>query len=136
MNIDEYRKMCNKSQRRKPREEEHRIQCACVRWFKSAHPDMKHNLFAVPNAGNRSPRTGAWYKDEGLLPGVADLILLKSNRFYGALLVEMKTPAKNSRQSESQKEWERHITRDGYKYIVCRSLQEFIHEVTEYLKNI
>jgi len=136
MNIDEYRKMCNKSQRRKPREEEHHIQCACVRWFKSAHPNMAHNLFAVPNAGNRSPRLGAWYKEEGLLPGVADLILLKSNRFYGALLIEMKTQAKSSRQSDSQKEWEQRITQDGYKYVVCRSLQEFIHEITDYLKTI
>lgn len=94
---------------------------------------MRHNLFAVPNAGQRSPRLGAWYKAEGLLPGVADLILLKSNRFYGALLIEMKKPAKSSKQSDTQKDWEQHITRDGFKYVVCRSLQEFIHEVTEYL---
>lgn len=48
-------------------------------------------LFAVPNAARRSARNGAYMKDEGMLPGVADLILLKSNRFYGALCVEMKS---------------------------------------------
>lgn len=136
MNIDEYRKMCGKNQRRRPREEEHEIQCACVRWYRSAYPSMRHNLFAVPNAGQRSPRLGKWYKDEGLLPGVADLILLKSNRFYGALLIEMKKPVTSSKQSDSQKEWEQHITKDGFKYIVCRSIKDFIHEATEYMKDI
>ena len=29
-------------------------------------------------------------KDEGMLAGVSDLILLKSNRFYGSLCIEMK----------------------------------------------
>lgn len=120
---------------RRKSEIEHYIQSACVRWFRSAYPAMCHNLFAVPNAGQRSARMGAWYKEEGLLPGVADLVLLKSNRYYGALLIEMKTPSKNSKQSKSQKNWEQHITKDGYKYIVCRSINDFIKEVTEYIRN-
>ena len=73
-------------------------------------------------------------KDEGVTAGVSDLILLKSNRDYGALLIEMKTPV--GRQSDSQKEWQKIICENGeYKYVVCRSLDDFIREVDDYLKN-
>ena len=48
-------------------------------------PSISYVLFAIPNAARRSARNGAYMKDEGMLPGVSDLILLKSNRHYGAL---------------------------------------------------
>ena len=117
--------------RRKPSDEEHRIQSACVCWFRLQYPKMKHNLFSVPNGGKRDAVTAAKLKDEGQLPGVSDLILLKSNRFYGALLIETKT--KNGYQSELQKQWEQKIINDGYKYVVVRSLEDFMREVKDYL---
>lgn len=120
--------------RRKPRDEEHRIQSACVRWFRLQYPDMRHNLFSVPNGGKRDAVTGAKLKEEGALAGVADLILLKSNRFYGALLIELKTP--KGRQSDTQKEWEQKITADGYKYVVVRSLEDFRREIKQYISDI
>ena len=94
---------------------------------------MKHNLFSVPNGGKRDAATAAKLKDEGALAGVADLILLKSNRFYGALLIEMKTP--EGRQSQSQKDWQQKITNDGYKYVVVRSFEDFQREVRQYLSD-
>lgn len=112
---------------------EHRIQRACVRWFSLEHRELRGRLFAVPNGGRRDAATGARLKDEGVIPGVADLILLKSNRYYGALLIEMKAPG--GRQSESQKVWAESVCLWGeYKYVVCRSLDDFIREVTDYLK--
>jgi hypothetical protein len=46
----------------------------------------------------------------------------------------MKTPV--GRQSDSQKEWQKIICENGeYKYVVCRSLDDFIREVDDYLKN-
>lgn len=134
MTLEELRQVANsKPRRKKPQDEEHRIQASCVRWFRMKHPKMTHNLFAVPNGGRRDARTGARLKAEGVLPGVADLILLKSNRYYGALLIEMKTPEKGSGQSVSQHWWQGEITKDGYKYVVCRSLDDFIREVDTYL---
>lgn len=120
--------------RRKPHDHEHRIQCACVRWFRLQYPMMKHNLFAVPNGGKRDAATAAKLKEEGALAGVSDLILLYPNRFYGALLVEMKT--KEGRQSELQKEWQSKITADGYKYVVVRSLEDFQQEIKNYLSDV
>jgi len=119
--------------RKRPSDEEHRIQCACVRWFRYQHPECRHNLFAVPNGGRRDKTTGAKMKAEGVLAGVADLILLKSNANHGALLIEMKT--RIGRQAETQKEWQQLIERDGYKYVVCRSLDDFIREVDTYLSD-
>lgn len=134
MTFDEMMELQKQSKpRRKPSDEEHRIQSACVRWFRLQYPKMKHNLFSVPNGGKRDAVTGAKLKEEGALAGVADLILLKSNRFYGALLIEMKTP--KGSQSDSQKEWESKITQDGYKYVIIRSLDEFRKVVKQYLSD-
>ncbi|MBQ8051657.1 MAG: VRR-NUC domain-containing protein [Bacteroidaceae bacterium] len=117
--------------RKRPSDEEHRIQCACVRWFRYQYPTLRHNLFAVPNGGRRDLVTGAKMKAEGVLAGVADLILLKSNNHYGALLIEMKT--RTGRQADTQRDWQRRIEQDGYKYVICRSLDDFIREITTYL---
>lgn len=135
MKLDELRKQfANKTQRKKYDDEEHRIQCECVRAFRYKYPKLRHNLFSVPNGGRRDKVTGAKLKAEGALAGVSDLIFLKSNRLYGALLIEMKTP--KGRQQESQKEWERLISADGYKYVICHSVGEFMQEIEDYLQYI
>lgn len=114
-------------------DEEHRLQEACVRWFSLRFPRLRGRLFAVPNGGRRDAVTGARLKAEGVVAGVADLILLKSNARYGALLIEMKTA--RGRQSDSQRLWQRAVTAGGeYKYVVCRSLDDFMREVTGYLR--
>lgn len=120
--------------RKRPAEEEHRIQCACVRWFSLQYPRLHGRLFAVPNGGRRDAVTAAKLKAEGVVAGVADLILLKSNRDYGALLIEMKTL--KGKQRDSQKEWQNTVCADEeYKYVVCRSFDDFKREVDDYLKN-
>lgn len=132
MKFEEMMKLNKKSgSRKKPDDEEHRIQTDMVNWFRLQYPKMKHNLFAVPNGGRRDAVTGARLKAEGVLAGVADLILLKSNRYFGALLIETKT--RTGKQRESQKEWEAKITSDGYKYVIVRSLDDFMKEVKSYL---
>lgn len=123
----------NTKSRKRPSEEEHRIQCACVQWFRYQYPYLRHNLFSVPNGGKRDKVTAAKLKAEGALAGVADLILLLPNRSYGALLIEMKTC--KGRQADTQREWQQLIERDGYKYVVCRSLEDFIREIKYYLSD-
>lgn len=120
-------------QRRHPHDEEHRIQCECVRWFRLQYPKLHHALFAVPNGGRRDATTGAKLKAEGVLAGVSDLILLHRNSQYGALLIEMKT--RTGRQRDTQREWQHAIEQDGYKYVVCRSVDDFINQVNDYIRN-
>ena len=88
----------------------------------------------MPNGGFRNPKTAGDIKDEGVVAGVSDLILLVKNKRYGALLIEMKAPGKYQRPV--QKQWEKIVTAKGeYKYVVCRSLDEFIKVITEYLND-
>ncbi|MDC7140113.1 VRR-NUC domain-containing protein [Bacteroides finegoldii] len=135
MTYEEMIKLASKAKsRKKPTNDEHKMQCACVKWFRLEYPKLKDMLFAVPNAARRSARNGEYMKDEGMLPGVADLILLKSNRFYGALCVEMKKPGKYQRPV--QKEWQKECEAAGNKYVVCRSLDEFMKVITDYLNDI
>ena len=120
--------------RKAPSDEEHHLQQACVRWFNLKYSHLRGRLFAVPNGGRRDAVTGAKLKAEGVVAGVSDLILLKSNHRYGALLIEMKR--KDGRQSVSQRWWQSVITKnDEYKYVVCRSLDSFMREVTDYLND-
>ena len=120
--------------RKKPTDAEHKLQCACVRWFRLKFPKLRNILFAVPNGGRRDAVTGAKLKEEGATSGVSDLILLRSNRFYGALCVEMKKPG--GYQSPAQKEWQKDAEANGAKYVVCRSLDEFMKVVTDYLNDL
>lgn len=123
---------CDKKRRKRPSDEEHQIQVACVRWFRYQYPKLAKRLFAVPNGGRRDETTAAKLKAEGVVAGVADLILFKPRQGYGALCIEMKT-AKGT-QSPSQKEWQKDVTTDKeYKYVMCRSLDDFMTAVNNYL---
>lgn len=110
---------------------EHRIQVACVRWFALQWPQYEGLLFAVPNGGHRDKVTGAMMKAEGVVPGVADLLLLVPSKGYHALCIEMK--AEKGRQSPEQKAWQKKVEAHGYKYAVCRSLDDFMETVNGYL---
>ena len=125
------------------REEEHNIQAACVRWFNLQWPQYRGLLFAVPNGGARSKATAGKLKAEGVVPGVADLILLvprcvKAHDDEGwyntihALCIEMKT--KRGYQSQAQKEWQKKVEAAGYRYVIVRSVEQFIKEINDYLK--
>lgn len=114
------------------RQEEHRIQCAIVKWFYYAYPAYRGGcLFAVPNGGHRNIQTAARLKAEGVTSGVSDLLLLVPKREYHGLCVEVKTPV--GRQSDNQKNWQRIIEAQGYRYEIVRSLDEFAELVRWYL---
>ncbi len=137
MTIDRLRKFLADSNKPKAHtvkhDDEHRLQVACVRWFRYRFPNLSQRLFAVPNGGRRDSVTGAKLKAEGVLAGVADLILLVPNCGCGALLIEMKTA--KGRQSTSQKEWQTDLCKaDEYRYVVCRSLYDFQQAVNSYLQ--
>lgn len=123
-----------KKTKKKPRNEEHRIQCECVKWFRLQYPKDALMLYAIPNGGRRDAITGSILKDEGVTKGVADLNLDIPNIHYHGLRIEMKT--REGTQSEAQKEFQRQVEARGYKYILCRSFDEFRREVGIYMSNI
>lgn len=107
------------------------LQKNCVRWFRHQYPELSRLLFAVPNGGKRSRIEAAIMYGEGVVSGVADLILLVPRGDYHSLCIEMKY-GKNV-QSENQKEWGKDVERYGNKYAVCRSIDSFVELVNNYL---
>lgn len=69
---------------------ESKLQQACVRYFRLAYPEYGYMLFAVPNGGSRNAVEARILKAEGVVAGVADLILLVPRSGYGSLCIEMK----------------------------------------------
>lgn len=119
---------------------EHNIQSHCVAWFRLQYPKYAKLLFAVPNGTyfNSDTRGKAFaYHNklvaEGLTKGVADLILLLPRGGFGALCVEMKM--ETGKQSTEQKEWQKTTENNGNKYVVCRSLEQFIKEINLYINS-
>ena len=129
----------NKGQRRKSREEEHQIQCACVKWFNFQYSKYRGLLFAVPNGGYRTQATAGKLRAEGVVAGVSDLILMvprwkvvdARDWFSIGLCIEMKTA--KGKQSPEQKEWQKKVEEQGYRYIVCHSFDEFKKYIEWYL---
>lgn len=114
---------------------ESRIQQDCVRWFRLQYAGLWNLLFAVPNGGWRGRVEASIMKAEGVTAGVADLLLLCPNGVYHGLCIEMKTGEKGSKQSQSQIAWMQAVTSVGYKYVVCRSFDQFKDAITEYLSH-
>ena len=100
------------------RDIEHQTQTDCVNWFRYIYDDAI--IFAVPNGGRRDRVTGAKLKAEGVLAGIADLIILSS---VGTIFIEMKT--KTGSQATSQKGFQKKVEALGYHYYVCRSFDDF-----------
>lgn len=120
---------------------EENLQAACVKWFRLQYPQYDGLLFHVPNGGRRNLKEAARLKAEGVVPGVADLLLLVPNAKvnwhyedvsgYAGLCIEMKTA--KGHQSPVQKEWQKKVEEFGYRYAVCRSLDEFMDTINNYL---
>ena len=87
---------------------------------------------AIPNGSARNPWTAKNLKDEGVLSGAPDLILLIPKKGYASLCIEMKKPG--GRVSESQKAFKK--TAEGFKnkYVVCYSFEEFKAVIEDYLE--
>jgi len=117
--------------RKHPDNEEHRIQAGCFHWFNLQYPKFMGLLYSVPNGGWRNKTTAAKLKAEGVIPGVADLALDIARQGYHGLKIEMKTD--KGKQSPAQKDWQRLVEAQGFKYVVCRSLEGFKQVIDDYL---
>lgn len=113
------------------RHEESTLQIGCVRWFRYQYPKL--TLFAIPNGGNRNLITAMTMKREGVLAGVADLFLAFPSQGFHGLWIEMKTS--KGRQSPEQKHFQIGMEKQGYKYVVCRSFEDFKNEIENYIQD-
>lgn len=111
--------------------EEEKLQKLCVAQFLWRYPEYYRLLHHSANEGSGDAKRGARLKALGVQAGFPDLILCVARQGYHGLAIEMKT--EKGRQSESQKEYQRLLEREGYKYVICRSLDEFIVIMRDYL---
>lgn len=110
---------------------ESQLQQNCIQWFRLQYPKYSRLLFAVPNGHKRNIVTAVKLKKEGVIAGVSDLILLVPNKTYHGLCIEMKIG--KGKQTESQKEFQSEVEKVGYKYAICRSIDEFINLINNYI---
>lgn len=110
---------------------EHQLQVQCVRWFRLKYKNIL--LWANPLGGKRDATTAAKLKAEGAMAGLPDLTIARASKGYHGLYIEMKNGKKNN-PTELQKEFMRKLNEEGYKAVVCRSFDEFVSIVTEYLE--
>ena len=111
---------------------EDRLQIGCVRWFSLAYGDYARLLHHSPNGGHRNVMEAAKFKQMGVRAGYPDLTLLVPRKGFHALFIEMKT--QKGKQSEHQREYQKELEEQGYKYIICRSVEEFIKQVDDYMR--
>ena len=89
-------------------------------------------FMAIPNGGARNAWTAKNLRDEGVLSGAPDLVLLVPRHGYACLCIEMKKPG--GRQSDSQKRFAEAVKGFKGKYVVCYSVDEFQRVCEDYLE--
>ncbi|RAN36351.1 VRR-NUC domain-containing protein [Hyphomonas sp. GM-8P] len=94
------------------------LQKAVVEYLRLALTPHEAVFWHTPNGGYRAPRTAARLKAEGVVPGVADIIIIWAGR---CIAIELK--AKGGSQSAAQKAWADQFTTAGGAYAVCRSVE-------------
>lgn len=144
-NYPEYTKLPTPKQHKVQREGQ--LQIACVRWFRLQYPAFAKLLFHPKNEadGATSGKKIAINAASGVVAGVPDLILAlpsSKDRIEGAILehpevyhglgIELKF-GKTNNQTAHQKLFQGYWQCAGYRYELCRSLEDFIRVVKEYM---
>lgn len=112
--------------------EEHKLQVACVKWFRYQYPNYAGRLFAIPNGGARSAVTGAMMKAEGVMAGVPDLFLAMPTCLKCGLFIEMKVG--RNKPSPAQRQVMADLEEQGYDVAVCYTFDQFVDVVNVYLE--
>lgn len=112
---------------------ESQTQIAYFHWvkLKESQDDRFLAVFAVPNAGARTPRAGARMKAEGLRAGIPDIFCSIPSKGYHGLYIELKK--KGGKISPNQITYLDLFTKYNYLCKVCYSLSELIEVTEDYL---
>jgi hypothetical protein len=106
--------------KRQPRHEESALQKAMIEYLDRRGVRRDNVVFAVPNEGRRSRHVGGILKSMGLLPGVADLVIVAPGG--RAHFVEVKTP--KGRLSKAQREFRDRCVAMRVPWAIVRSLDD------------
>jgi len=109
-------------------ESEHQEQKAFVKWFRATYKD--YIIFAVPNGGSRNKFEAKRLKEEGLVSGVCDLIILMPNA--KTLFVEFKRK-KGGTISKTQKEFMNKLEIMNFDYFIAYGCVDGVDKFKQYL---
>lgn len=98
---------------------ESKIQQEIVIWYRNNNLNNNNIIFSVPNEG-KSAKEQMFKKATGLMSGVSDLICINNGE---VIFIECKDL--KGKQSEKQKDFQKTIELQGFKYHLVRSLEEF-----------
>ena len=115
---------------------EHALQSAVMKWAalsRCQYPELDL-LFAIPNGGKRHPAVAKKLKAEGVKAGVPDLFLPVARGGWHGLFIELKVG--RNKLSEAQEKWHQWLDDEQYKVAICRSFDEVVNEIAEYLNQI
>ena len=132
MTINEFRKQQEKRNQGKAAASEHDLQVQCVHIFRMLYPNHWRLLMAIPNGGYRTATTARKMRAEGVQAGVPDMLLAVARKGYHGLWIEMKN-GKAGRVSELQTEMIARLKAEGYACAVCRTQEEFVNTIKEYI---
>lgn len=76
-------------------------------------------VFAVPNGGSRNLFEARNLKNEGVMAGVSDLILV-----LNGVVIFLELKAGRNKQQETQKIFEKKVKGLGHQYYVVRSIED------------
>ena len=111
---------------------EHEIQADFMVWWSQARrPGV---LFAIPNGGFRSARTGILMKAEGVLSGVPDLFYANACEGRPGLFLEFKRANPKGRLSDAQKALFPRLEAAGYPIAVVYSGHGAKKAIEHYLR--
>ena len=130
-----YKKAVMKLARRKPPvDREGPQQKLFFDWLRFTYPDVYKHTFHIPNGGQRSSKTGAKMKREGVKRGVPDIMVALPKGQWPAMFIEFKAAKPHdSAVSPEQKEWLNQLNQAGYLAVVCRGVGEAKKAITDYL---
>lgn len=113
---------------------ESEMQCAFFAHLKLALPKIHPYAFSIPNGGYRNKREAARLKREGLKSGVPDVFIAYPSGTYHGLFIEFKR-MKSSKVSDSQKEYLKLLSDNGYFCCICTCSIEAINITKSYITN-
>jgi len=113
-------------------DKEHKLQVACINWFRYKYPKLKYNLFAIPNGSARNIVVAKKLKAEGVLSGVFDVFLAFPNKEYHGLFLELKI--KPNKPTLNQIKFAEEMIKPGYQCKFIYSFDEFEETINTWLK--
>lgn len=115
---------------------EHAEQVKLFKWARLVRTELgplSKLMFAIPNEGQRSKRTGARLKAQGLRSGVPDVMIALPLYGRPGLFIEMKRP-KGGTVTDKQKDWLDRLKRAGYATAVAHGFEQAQAIVERYME--